>query len=259
MSAIKTIRVFCVVAVLNLSLWAAPRSSATEPTDAQELYRRAVPGVVWVVVKDGHGSGWVLDRKERLIVTNHHVVESDDEPLVVFPEFRNGRVIAEKSFYLERKKYEIGRVVMKDAGHDLAIVRLDALPECAAELALAPGPANPGQRVHSIGQPGASGGLWVYSTGFVRQVYTTPLDQPGRPNVRLVETSVPINPGDSGGPMVDDDGRVLGVSASLQVGANLVSHGIAVSEVRDLRGRFERRQRLVAGLLVLGRLMVIST
>jgi S1-C subfamily serine protease len=258
MSTIKTIRVFCVLAVLNLSLWAVPRLSAAEAVDAQDLYRRAVPGVVWVVVKDGHGSGWVLDRKERLIVTNHHVVGNDAKPLVVFPEFRDGRVVAEKSFYIQRKKFFVGRVLMKDARHDLAIIRLEAMPDFATELPLASAPPNPGQRVHAIGQPGASGGLWVYSTGTVRQVYTTPEDQPGRPNVRIVETSVPINPGDSGGPMVDDHGRVVGVSVSLAAGANLMSHGIAASEVRDLHGRFERRQRLVTGLLLLGRLVVIG-
>jgi len=248
MSAVRNIRVVCVLFAVTVSLWVVPTSFAGEVFDAQDLYRRAVPGVVWVDVSDGHGSGWVLDRERRLIVTNHHVIEKDAEPCVVFPEVRDGRVIAERAFYITQKKFFVGRVVMDDARHDLAIIRLDAMPESAAELPLAPEQVNPGQRVHSIGQPGASGGMWVYSTGNVRQVYTTPDDAKDRPGVRIVETSVPINPGDSGGPMVDDEGRVVGVSVSYIVGANLVTHGIDAREVRDLQQRFVLQQDATAML-----------
>jgi hypothetical protein len=51
--------------------------------------------------------------------------------------------------------------------------------------------------------------------------------------VRLVETQSPVNPGDSGGPVVDDELQLVGVTDSYTAGERLVSQSIDVSEVRD--------------------------
>ena len=53
--------------------------------------------------------------------------------------------------------------------HDLALIELiDPLPEGTVELKLAADSADPADRVHSIGNPGASGALRVYTSGTVR-------------------------------------------------------------------------------------------
>jgi tetratricopeptide (TPR) repeat protein len=88
--------------------------------------------------------------------------------------------------------------------------------------------------LHSIGNPSASGALWVYSTGSVRQVYRKEWRFASGPlrSARVVETQSPINPGDSGGPVVSDDGEVLAVVSGRQPDAALVSWCISVEEVK---------------------------
>jgi len=55
---------------------------------------------------------------------------------------------------------------------DLALIQLEgAIPTEARSLKLSKESPSPGQRVHSVGNPGASGALWVYTPGSVRQVY----------------------------------------------------------------------------------------
>jgi tetratricopeptide (TPR) repeat protein len=88
--------------------------------------------------------------------------------------------------------------------------------------------------LHSIGNPSASGALWVYSTGTVRQVYRKEWRFATGPvrSARVVETQSPINPGDSGGPVVNDAGEVLAVVSGRQPEAALVSWCISVEEVK---------------------------
>jgi S1-C subfamily serine protease len=231
MSSNRTFRTCLNVIALSCTVLGRP-AQAGESTDARNLYRRTVTGVALIVVDDGHGTGWIIDRKRRLLVTNHHVVNGDDRPYVYFPVMENGRLIAEPEYYKKRGAFENGRVLFSDKQRDLAIIQVPQLPAQCTVLTLAE-TAEPGQRVHSIGNPGSSYALWVYSNGTVRQTYRTPADRDcARGGIRIVETQVPINAGDSGGPVVDDDGKVVGVSAAVRIDASLVTISIDVSEVR---------------------------
>jgi hypothetical protein len=107
------------------------------------------------------------------------------------------------------------------------------------ELPLAAASCGPGDDVHSIGNSGLRGGLaagtlWWYTQGYVRQVDSRRVRTPhGLRVVRLVKTQSPVNEGDSGGPVVDDAVRLVGVTDSYTAGEWLVSQGIDVAEVRD--------------------------
>jgi S1-C subfamily serine protease len=123
----------------------------------------------------------------------------------------------------------------------LALIELDQVPEDARALRLAPQSPKPGQRVHSIGNPGASDALWLYTQGTVRQVYLRSFVIDGQLEVRarVVETQSPINPGDSGGPVVNDQGELVAIVESAygaQPGKDirLISTFIDVSEVKHL-------------------------
>src|SRR5207249_11462107 len=95
----------------------------------------------------------------------------------------------------------------------------------------------PGQRVHSIGNPGSSDGLWLYTSGTVRQVYHKKWQSRGSQRIysfeaEVVETQSPTNPGDSGGPLVNDQGDLVAVTQGTASGAQLLSLFIDLSEVR---------------------------
>jgi tetratricopeptide (TPR) repeat protein len=224
---------------LFLLLTATSGRLRAEDLKRKDIYDRTVRATTLVLVADGTGSGWIVDHKRRLMVTNYHVVGDADTVRVIFPVRQGGKVIVERRYYLENAKPVLGRVLDIDSGHDLALVELDALPAGTAELRPAAESAAPTDSVHAIGSPGRSDALWVYSSGTVRSVYdkrwTMPMQGPNRVvplAARVVETQLPLNPGDSGGPVVNDRGELVAVTHARANGADLINWAIDVSEVR---------------------------
>jgi S1-C subfamily serine protease len=190
------------------------------------------------------GTGSLIDRKNRLIVTNCHVVGQPEEVLIYFPEFANGELVAKRDDYKRRPGLR-GRVVLREERIDLALIQIDSLPNDVKVLQLAPASARPAQQVHSVGNPGASAALWIYSPGRVRQVFRDTwkvfddLDNKTYTyNGMKLETDSPINPGDSGGPLVNDRGLMVGVAHATQLDAQNMSSFIDVTEVRGLIQRY---------------------
>lgn len=225
-------------------VWGRAVAAQAPPADVGEaVYSRLVRSTVWIQSNRGTslatGSGALIDRRRRLVLTNYHVVGDGDRVTVVFPIFRDGKLVAERDVYQRRLRDEgiRGRVVARDRSRDLALIELDRVPAGAFALALAEKSATPGQDVHSIGNPGGSGALWVYTPGKVRQVYKKRwrADLDGRIAefaAEVVETNSATNPGDSGGPLVNDRGELVGVTQGAAIKANSLSTFIDVSEVR---------------------------
>jgi S1-C subfamily serine protease len=217
----------------------------------EELYHRTVQSTVMILDPDREvtGSGALIDLQQRLVITNYHVVGKTRHVAVLFPVFgRDNRVVAERSAYFdnleslrEEGRLVKGTVVARDAKRDLAVIQLDRLPAGARSLPLASESPKPGQRVHSIGNPGASDALWVYTQGVVRQVYFRRfvIDEELHVAARVVETQSPINPGDSGGPVVNDRGECVAIVESIRLArqnkpVHLMATFIDVSEIRAL-------------------------
>ena len=138
-----------------------------------------------------------------------------------------------------------GRVLLKEERCDLALVQLDRLPEGVLPVSLAAKSARPAQPVHSVGNPGASGALWIYSPGRVRQVYQDKWkifdglsNRQMSYDSTIVETDSPINPGDSGGPLVNDRGSLVGIAHGSHTSARSMSVFIDVRECRALVQRY---------------------
>jgi hypothetical protein len=155
---------------------------------------------------------------------------------VIFPIVENGKLVVEKQRYPEMLRSNSaygypGVVIARDPKTDLALIRLERLPDNAIALKLARESAGPGERVHSVGSPGSSDALWVYTSGTVRQVYHK--KWMGH-EAKVLETQSPTNRGDSGGPLVNDRGELVGVTQGANLGGQLMSLFIDVSEVRAL-------------------------
>jgi tetratricopeptide (TPR) repeat protein len=223
---------------LVLSLALAGRPLAGEQA-VKEIYHHTLAATAWVRTSKGSGTGWLVDRARKLLITNYHVVGPDDRVSVIFPAYRDGNVIPERAYYLKQGRTIRGRVIATDPRRDLAAIELESLPEGVKALKLALESAEPSDRVHSVGNPGASAALWVYTSGTVRQVYRQRVKYAGGQEVdaRMIETQSPINPGDSGGPVVNDQGELVGVTASHRTDAQLVSYCIDVSEVKAFLAR----------------------
>jgi len=152
--------------------------------------------------------------------------------------------VAEREAYRAPGRRIPAKVVARDPKRDLAVLQLEGpAPTEARAVKLAKDSPSPGQHVHSIGNPGASGALWVYTEGSVRQVYHNKIHSMDRDSgkafdidARIVETQSPVNAGDSGGPVVNDRGELVAVVHGhlSDAQARSVSIFIDVSEVRDL-------------------------
>ncbi len=222
-----------------------PMAFAQSKDDGAEVYKKVVKSTVWIHSDRGRllatGTGSLIDKDARLVLTNFHVVGDVKRATIYFPAFRDDKPIPERRYYIDHEKTLAihGAVLAVDKQADLAVIRIEKVPDGEREIPLATGSPDPGQTVHSVGNPGDSGALWVYTPGKVRQVY----QKTWRAEVdrkmltfkaKVVETDSATNPGDSGGPLVNGEGELVGVTQGGAIKAQLLSTFIDVNEVKRL-------------------------
>jgi S1-C subfamily serine protease len=170
-----------------------------------EIYRNASSSVVLVENKVGFGSGTLV--APNLILTNAHVVGRDDRVAIVFKPQRDENNIKPSEII-------IGKVLRTDVGHDLGLVRVDAVPSYVRPLTMGTDKdIEIGADVHAIGHP--RGEIWTYTKGIISQFrknYTWRTED-GAHRADVIQTQTPINPGNSGGPLISSSGRLIGVNA----------------------------------------------
>jgi S1-C subfamily serine protease len=242
----RTISRACCVLLLVASGWLAgfPAAKANP-----KLYTRAIDSVAFIISPRGNdmvslGSGSLVNARQHIVLTNYHVVADQDLAVVFFPSYRGRALITEPAYYIENtsKLGIAGRVVARSKERDLALIKLKSLPEGARELPLSPRSPQPAETLHAFGNSGLKlGSLWRYSKGEVRQIYVRRFTT-GEPSfqfevsARIVETQIPVNQGDSGGPVLNDAGELAAVTQGYPDSPTqrLVSTMIDVSEVRSL-------------------------
>ncbi|MCA9085550.1 MAG: trypsin-like peptidase domain-containing protein [Planctomycetaceae bacterium] len=205
-----------------------------------DVYNKTLRSTAWVLSKVSgevsSGTGVLIDAERKLLITNFHVVGEARTAVVFFPEFKNGQPIVERKHYLDGldKLAVRGRVIGVDRKRDLAMVELSRIPDGINAVPLAKSSIGPGEDVQSIGNPGSTDALWVFTSGTVRSVYQkTFRSGVGEHDFKVVETQAPINSGDSGGPVVNNNGELVAISQAISPKARLVSYSVDVTEVRS--------------------------
>jgi S1-C subfamily serine protease len=163
----------------------------TNRSVAYDRYMQPVP-------QEGSGSGFVYDG-EGHIVTNFHVVEGADQLLVTLA---NGT------------EYE-AELVGQDPTNDLAVIRISAGSDLPPPLPLGDSDAlRVGQFVVAIGNPfGLEQTLTVGVVSALGRIIQSPEED--RFIGEAIQTDAAINPGNSGGPLLDLQGRVIGVNSQI--------------------------------------------
>jgi len=171
--------------------------------------------------QQGVGSGFVIDN-EGHIVTNNHVVESAEEVQVTF---HDGTMVHAK-------------VVGTDPDSDLAVIKVDMPVDTLYPVELGDSDTlEIGQRAIALGNPfGLRGTL---TTGIISALgRSLPL---GRASAvigarfsipELIQTDAAINPGNSGGPLLDSQGRVIGVNTAYDPNVAGVGFAVPVNTVK---------------------------
>ncbi len=168
------------------------------------VYKKALPSVVNItstevrfdffygaVPQQGQGSGFILN-KDGLILTNNHVIG-------------NAQKIEVK---LSDKHTYKAQLVGADPGHDLALLKIQAPNLNPATLAESQG-LIVGQRVYAIGNPfGLQGTM---TRGIISAIRSIRGPQ-GNPIEDAIQTDAAVNPGNSGGPLLNSRGEVIGIT-----------------------------------------------
>jgi S1-C subfamily serine protease len=194
----------------------------------RSLYDEASDGVVAVSVSNetgpiGEGSGWVyeMNNSTAYVVTNWHVIRNATE---VDVQFNRGR-------------WREAEVVGADLTTDLAVLRVENAPNSTTALRLARERAERGQSVAALGNP--FGLEESVSRGIVSGVErAVTVDYGGNVTSTIPDTiqlDAAVNPGNSGGPLVNCRGRVLGVNYAgvgpVDAGVNFAISTTVVREV----------------------------
>ena len=179
------------------------------------LYRTTIPSVVSVYLAGsttrgspiaGAGSGFVFD-EGGCVITNAHVVRDAD---AVELRFSDGQ-------------WRTAEVVGTDQYTDLAVLYVDDLPDNSPPLPVAHENPTPGELVAAFGNPMGLDG--TMTTGVISGTSRSTPSGNGFAIPDTIQTDAAVNPGNSGGPLVRIDGRVVGVNRA-KTGENI---GFAIS------------------------------
>lgn len=187
----------------------------TPQRDQQSLVMRVRPSLAVIRVADrdgvrsGVGSGFVIDSK-GLIATNFHVIgESRTFTVELYPG----------------KKYKVIGIEASDRNRDLAIIRIDPEGTELSPLPLAEEPATQGMGAVAFGNP------LGLKHSVVQGIVSALREIEGQ---ELIQLAMPIEPGNSGGPLMDEQGRVHGiVNMKSAIDQNL-GFAIPVSQLKNL-------------------------
>ena len=219
-----------------------------------DMYARVSPAVVHItsrvivrnffygeVPQEGTGSGFVIDNQGH-IITNSHVVENAEKVTVTLSDDTSVEAT----------------VVGTDPSTDVAVLKIDVAPDKLRPVELgASANLRVGQRAIAISNP--FGFDRTLTTGVISSLGRPLETENGRTIYDVIQTDAAINPGNSGGPLLDSNGRVIGVNSAIYSpsgGSVGVGFAIPIDTVRRVatsiieRGYFPHPSLGIIGLSI---------
>ena len=216
--------------------YAGPAENQPDEEQAVRIYKQVVPATVFLSSSysagtgrtSAIGSGFIVD-DAGTILTNAHVVDG-------------AHTIMAKLYDGQRVKVD---VIGIDHFTDIAVLKLKGFTGTLQTVRLGSSERlRVGQRTLVIGNPyGLGFGL---STGILSGIDRVPPTVNFKePRVPLLQTTAPVNPGDSGGPLLNSDGLVIGVTTSMLAGAQSLGFAIPVDLAKDVLTELKAQGKVV--------------
>ncbi len=214
-------------AVVNITASAARNPASASPEIPEELLRRFGIPQQPNTPRQGMGSGFIIE-PNGVILTNAHVVEGADEVRV--------RLI-------DRREFK-GKVLGADKATDIAVVKIDATKLPAVKLG-DPREVKVGEWVVAIGSP-----FGFENTVTAGIVSATSRSLPDGTYVPFIQTDAAVNPGNSGGPLFNLRGEVIGINSQIYSrsgGYQGISFAIPVDVAANVKTQLVQHGRVERG------------
>jgi S1-C subfamily serine protease len=181
------------------------------------------------------GSGWVYAKRDDVafVVTNQHVVK---EAARITVQFSDGKRAA-------------ATLVGEDAGTDVAVLKVEGAATAVVARRASGLEPQQGDRVYAFGSP--FGLKFSMSEGIVSGLGRDP-GTFGETYTNYIQSDASVNPGNSGGPLVDSHGRVIGVNTAVILPAQGLCFAVASNLAKFVVGKLILEGRVRRGYLGIG-------
>lgn len=195
----------------------------------KEIYQRISPGVVFIYASEGSGKGsggtGSIISRDGLVVTNAHIFARDSSRIIsdLWIFLKPERVTGNTKRDLTRR-YK-AKIVAYDLKLDLALLEIVNTDTALTQVSFGDsGGITVGDQAYAIGHP-EQGGLWSLTTGVI-SAYRS--DYGGIPGKDLFQTEASINRGNSGGPLLNEQGLMIGINSMI---ARKAADGLTITDV----------------------------
>jgi len=228
----------------------------------KSLYVKLLYSSTWIVVRKpskpgavswNEGSGWIVNSKRKLVVTNYHVVGKDKEVQVFFPYYANNQALTARKPYvalIAQGGGNRGTVIVVDKARDLAVIQLRTAPTGIKSLPIAAQGVSAGERVYNLGNPGGDTGLWQFSSSTVLNVRKRELkSKTGDGEMKIIAVIIETDDkkarkGQSGSLLVNPHGELVGVVQSISQTEPQTTMSVDRSDVLDFLNAHDIKAQL---------------
>jgi serine protease Do len=225
---IKNYQRFFVMTLIGLCACAISfQAWAMAPKD---IYKKAGEGVVFIYAnldkKGGSGGTGSIISRDGLIITNAHIFKPKGSKNLL----SNVSIFLKPERVTGNQKKDLARgypakILAFDRSLDLALVKMKSIDVPLKTVKFANSEViDIGEKVYAIGHP-EQGGLWSLTTGVISAHWN---DYGGIPGKNVFQTDASINRGNSGGPLLDEDGDMIGINSLI---ARKAADGLTITDV----------------------------
>ena len=204
---------------------AAKAEGSDRPLSARAVYDVVSPSVVDITATLGYddetasGTGFFVDPKDGVVLTNNHVIRDATSVTVAIPG--------------TQRSYQ-ARIVGADTSADIAVLRITPLPGVPSAPIGDSSAVSVGSTVVAIGNRAGAGGPPVLAPGVISATGRTIQAADGASGFtetlhNMLQTTAKIQPGDSGGPLADSAGAVIGVDTAAGTGGAEAGYAIPIN------------------------------